>query len=187
MQNKYLYGIDLGGTKVEGSVLQLGDQLEVVFRDRILTERYKGYDHIVGQIVKVAEMMFDATGERPSSLGIGTPGNTDWKTGLLRNSNTIVLNGRTLHADLEEKLGMEVAMANDANCFALAEYHLGAVRDIEEDVRMMFGVIMGSGVGGGLVFDGQIWDGNQGIAGEWGHNFLDEIRRLVLLWKNRLH
>jgi fructokinase len=88
---------------------------------------------------------------------------------MLKNSNTTCLNGRPLHADLEARLGMPVRLENDANCFALAEARLGAARGH----RVVFGVILGTGVGGGIVFDGRLWAGPQHIAGEWGHHAID--------------
>src|SRR6202012_2519104 len=94
--------------------------------------------------------------------------------GTMKNANSVVLNGRPLQQDLATALGVPVRLANDANCFALAETHWGVVRHQFPDARVVFGVIMGTGVGGGIVIDGKIWDGKHGIAGEWGHNFLDE-------------
>jgi len=86
----------------------------------------------------------------------------------------VILNGKPLLKDLQDKLGMRVELANDANCFALAEAHWGIVRRQAPDARMVFGIIMGTVVGGGIVIDGKIWSGRHGIGGEWGHNFLDE-------------
>jgi len=106
---------------------------------------------------------------RPPRIGIGTPGTTDPATGLLKNSNTTVLNGRPFIADLAHALGVELVAANDANCFALAEATLGAARGFET----VFGIIMGTGVGGGLVVNGRVLNGAHGIAGEWGHNLLE--------------
>lgn len=114
------------------------------------------------------------SGLKASRIGICTPGTSDPKSGLQKNSNTTCLNGRPFRDDLENSLGIPVAMANDANCFALAEATLGIVKEKMPDAKVVFGIIMGTGVGGGLVFDGKVWNGAQGIAGEWGHNFLDE-------------
>ncbi|MEM9985375.1 MAG: ROK family protein [Bacteroidota bacterium] len=114
------------------------------------------------------------TGLKAPKLGIGTPGALDPFTGLMKNSNSTALNGQPLHADLEQLLGIPVAMANDANCFALAEARLGIVPDVKPEAQVVFGIIMGTGVGGGIVVNGQVINGAQGIAGEWGHNFLDE-------------
>ena len=169
-----LFGIDLGGTKIEGIVLNLGEKIKPIFRERIPTERDKGYNHILNQLSRMVEMMSEAAGEKPKKIGIGTPGDTDPKTGLLRNSNTLCLNNQLLHQDFESRVSAPVFMANDANCFAFAEYHLGAVRKELPEARVSFGVIMGTGVGGGLVLDGKLWPGLHGIAGEWGHNFLDD-------------
>jgi predicted NBD/HSP70 family sugar kinase len=92
----------------------------------------------------------------------------------MKNSNSTALNGMPLQKDLEALLNIPVVLANDANCFALAETHWGAVKQAKPDARMVFGIIMGTGVGGGIVMDGKIWNGLHGIGGEWGHNFLDE-------------
>jgi predicted NBD/HSP70 family sugar kinase len=92
----------------------------------------------------------------------------------MKNCNTVVLNGQPLQTDLENTLRIRIEMANDANCFALAETHWGIVHRSAPEARLIFGIIMGTGVGGGIVIDGKIWNGRHGIGGEWGHNFLDE-------------
>ena len=167
-----LWGIDLGGTKIEGAVLD-ADTFETKARLRVPTEQEQGYHHIIGQIKKMVGMLQEHTGQTASRLGIGTPGSTDPKTGLLKNSNTVCLNNQPLFDDINEALGIPVSMANDANCFALAETRMGVVPEVCPDARLVFGVIMGTGVGGGLVIDNQVWNGKMGIGGEWGHTFLD--------------
>lgn len=169
-----LWGIDLGGTKVEGAVLKSASDTQVLFRDRLPTEGHKGYDHILGQIKKVVDKMEGALGYKPKKLGIATPGTLDPISGLMKNSNSTSLNGKPLKADLEELLGIELAMANDANCFALAEANMGAAHEKYPNAKVVFGVIMGTGVGGGVVVEGKVINGLHGIGGEWGHNFLDE-------------
>jgi predicted NBD/HSP70 family sugar kinase len=162
-----LWGIDLGGTKIEGAVVDSEDPRRVRCRLRVPTEGDRGYDHIVGQIAKLVGQMEAAVGgKRPATIGIGTPGAVEPDTGLMKNSNTVCLNGRTLRADVAQTLGVDVRMANDANCFALAEALFGAAHG----KRMVFGIILGTGVGGGLVLDGEAWNGLHGIGGEWGHN-----------------
>ena len=173
MERKNLWGIDLGGTKVEGVILKSADDPEILFRDRISTEAHKGYAHITGQIAQMVDIMASAVGYRAEQVGIGTPGTLDPQLGVMKNSNTTSLNGQPLRDDLEKELRMTIAMANDANCFALAETRLGVVKERFPDAKIVFGVIMGTGVGGGLVINGQVRNGVQGIAGEWGHNFLD--------------
>lgn len=168
------FGIDLGGTKIEGIVMHDRSPGSIVTRKRISTEGDGGYDHILNRIAMLVNDLKHDANHRPLCIGIGTPGTTDPATGLLKNSNTLCLNGRPLQADLEEKLGVKVKIANDANCFALAEYHLGIVPSDFPDTRVLFGVIMGTGVGGGIVVDGKILQGHHGIAGEWGHMFLDD-------------
>lgn len=172
--SKPLWGIDLGGTKVEGVIIASADKPEVITRLRVPTEADKGYDHIVGQIARLVELMKAESGLTPDRIGIGTPGAMDPTSATLKNSNTTCLNGRPLKQDIEKKLGLPVAMANDANCFAIAETLWGAVPDNVPDAKVVFGVILGTGVGGGLVMYGKVPNGKHGIAGEWGHNFLDE-------------
>ena len=162
-----LWGIDLGGTKIEGAILDPRHPDKAVHRLRVPTESVHGYEHILGQIEKVIVQLEAASGiKRPDRLGIGTPGATEPATGSLKNSNTLCLNGRALRADIAARLGIEVFLANDANCFALAEATLGAGRESS----IVMGLILGTGVGGGVVVNGQILEGLHGIAGEWGHN-----------------
>ncbi|HYG03271.1 MAG TPA: ROK family protein [Chryseosolibacter sp.] len=169
-----LWGIDLGGTKIEGAILKSFDKPEVLFRERVPTEAENGYEHICKQVGKLVDMMIDRAGRKPKTIGIGTPGINDPKTGTMKNCNTVEMNGKPLKKDLEKLLGMKVEMANDADCFALAETLIGVVKEDFPKARVVFGVIIGTGVGGGIVIDGKPIIGLQGIAGEWGHNFLDE-------------
>jgi predicted NBD/HSP70 family sugar kinase len=171
---KHLWGIDLGGTKIEGIILEPGKTTTAICRMRIPSEAEKGYEHVTGQIVKLIEMMKTASGLKPERLGMGTPGILDPLTQTMKNCNSVCLNGMPLKADIERMLGIPVELANDANCFALAETLYGAVHDECPDAKVVFGVIMGTGVGGGIVFDKKVWGGKQGIAGEWGHNILEE-------------
>ncbi|WKV11555.1 ROK family protein [Marivirga harenae] len=173
-QSKALWGIDLGGTKIEGVVLKSKAEPDVLLRRRVATEAEQGYEHIKEKIRLLVDQMAEEIGFRPYSIGIGTPGSTDPETGLLKNSNSTNLNKQTLHKDLIELLGIPVFIANDANCFAVAETQMGIVKEKFPNAEVVFGVIMGSGVGGGLVINGKVWNGKHGIAGEWGHIFLDE-------------
>lgn len=169
-----LWGIDLGGTKIEGAILESRANPRVLHRLRIPTESGKGYDHIIGQVNKLVEMLSDESGLKPASIGIGHPGTLDPNTGTIKNANTTSLNGRPFNLDLEKKLGVPVRLANDANCFAIAEATLGRVPQVLPNAEVVFGVILGTGVGGGWVIHGKVINGRQGIGGEWGHNFLDE-------------
>jgi len=164
-----LWGIDLGGTKIEGAVLRSQTDHQPLCRIRHGTEAHRGYAHIVDRIVLLVRKMEEATGLKPDAIGIGTPGTVDPPTGLMKNCNTTCLNGQPLLGDLRAALGVPIEIANDANCFALAESLMGAAIGCE----VVFGTIMGTGVGGGLVVNGRMIRGAQGIAGEWGHNFLD--------------
>ena len=172
--NNYLWGIDLGGTKIEGIILEPGKITTAICRMRIPSESEKGYEHLIRQIVKLIDMMKVSSGLQPERLGMGTPGILDPLTQTMKNCNSVCLNGMQLKADMEKMLGIPVELANDANCFALAETLYGAVKDECPKARIVFGVIMGTGVGGGIAIDGKAWNGKQGIAGEWGHNLLEE-------------
>jgi fructokinase len=165
MGEKFNIGIDLGGTKIETIVLK--DQLPI-FRDRVPTEAEKGPDHILNQISKIYTQALDVVGSDDFTVGICTPGSIAPDTKLLRNSNTTCLNGTALHSMIEEKLNHSVKIENDANCFALAEATLGAGKGHE----LVFGIIMGTGCGGGFVFNNQIRLGPNLISGEWGHSVL---------------
>ena len=172
--NQPLWGIDLGGTKIEGVILESIDNPAPLLRTRVDTEASGGYDHIIGQIARLVATMEEQSGLKPTAIGIGTPGVLDPTLQTMKNCNTVVLNGMPLQKDLEKNLQLKIELANDANCFALAETRWGVVKTSAPNARMVFGVIMGTGVGGGIVMDGKIWGGRHGIGGEWGHNFLDE-------------
>lgn len=169
-----LWGIDLGGTKIEGVVLKSLENPEVLVRERIPTGQQQGYPHILNQIKKLIDKMAEEIGERPLKVGVGTPGKLDPTSGLLKNSNTVCLNNKPFKTDLEALLKIPVTIANDANCFALAETKMGVVKSHGLNAEVVFGIILGTGVGGGLVVHGKIINGRHGIGGEWGHNFLDE-------------
>ncbi|PHI18228.1 sugar kinase [Lewinellaceae bacterium SD302] len=171
--SNFKWGIDLGGTKIEGVVLDANN--EVVIRHRIPTQREGGYQHILSRIALLVEELKKTVGSNPVSIGIGTPGTIDPPTGLLKNSNTVVLNGQPFLTDIEAVLGenITVKMANDANCFAIAEALMGCVKEEKPEAEVVFGVILGTGVGGGLVVNDRMIGGAQGIGGEWGHMFLD--------------
>jgi predicted NBD/HSP70 family sugar kinase len=168
-----IWGIDLGGTKIEGVILSSLEDTTPIVRQRIPTEGEKGYNHIIDRIAEVLALLKKTSGMAPEKIGICTPGVLDPGSQTMKNCNSTALNDRPLLADLEAKLQIPVKMANDANCFALAETHLGAVKQQAPGARTVFGIIMGTGVGGGIVVDGKILEGKHGIGGEWGHNFLD--------------
>ncbi len=164
---RYSIGVDLGGTKTEAVLLE--EEREIA-RLRRPTPKTDGYDAVVRSTVAI---VIDVARERaisPSqaSIGVGMPGGVERRTGRIKNSNTTCLNGRPFREDVAGALGCAVAFENDANCFALAEARLGAARAHRDGV--VFGVILGTGVGGGFVLAGQLWSGPHGIAGEWGHH-----------------
>lgn len=169
-----LWGIDLGGTKIEGAIVPSLDNPQPILRTRIDTEGHKGYDHVLNQINQLVQNMKKQSGLQPNKIGFGTPGVLDPILRTMKNCNSTSLNGQPLKKDLEEILGVSCILANDANCFALAETHWGVVKEKAPDARVVFGIIMGTGVGGGIVINGHVWNGKHGIGGEWGHNFLDE-------------
>ncbi len=172
MGSKYNWGFDLGGTKIEGVVLDENNQ--VVVRKRVPTGADQGYENVLNQVEVLIDQLADDVNERPSAIGIGTPGSIDPETGLLKNCNSQAINGKPFLKDLKSNLGIDITMVNDANCFALAEAVIGSVPDQFPDAQVVFGVIMGSGVGGGIVVNNRIINGKNGNSGEWGHSFLDE-------------
>ncbi|HUQ88326.1 MAG TPA: ROK family protein [Vicinamibacterales bacterium] len=160
-------GIDLGGTKIEG--LALADDGRELDRRRVAAPRgnYDDTVRAVADLVRVIEgAVADAAPPDPARVGVGIPGAISPATGLIKNANSTWLNGRTLADDLSEALKRPVRLANDANCFALSEATDGAAAG----AAVVFGVIIGTGTGGGLVVNGRIIAGANAIAGEWGHN-----------------
>ena len=168
-----LWGIDLGGTKIEGAILPSLNQPEPLIRIRVDTESKLGYEHILNQVQRLVGEMKKQSGLVPTAIGIGIPGAEEPTTGLMKNCNSTALIGKPFKKNIESLLQIPVTIANDANCFALAETHWGVVKQQYPEARMVFGIIMGTGVGGGIVIDGKVWNGHHGIGGEWGHNFLD--------------
>ena len=155
-------GIDLGGTKIAGIALAAGGG--TLAEHRALAPRHD----YAATIAAVAEMVgaLEQTAHGTGSIGIGMPGSLSPASGLVQNANSTWLNGQPFQRDLESRLDRAVRVANDANCFALSE----AVDGAGAGARSVFGVIIGTGCGGGLVFDGALIDGPRGIGGEWGHN-----------------
>ncbi len=163
----YRIGIDLGGTKIEGVIL--GPDGKEITRKRIATEREHGYQHILNRLKSVHDELVAMVPGQPTTFGIGTPGALSPRTGLLKNSNTVCMNGQPVKADLEKLLGRKIEIQNDANCFAMAEALMGAGKG----KKLVFGVIIGTGCGGGIVYKGEVFTGTQAIAGEWGHMSID--------------
>lgn len=171
---KPIWGIDLGGTKIEGIVADAANKYATLARIRIPTEREKGYQHTLSRIQLLIEQLSEETGHKPQAIGFATPGAMDPDTGMLKNSNSQQLLGQALQQDLEALFQVPIRMANDANCFVIAETKLGQVPEKVPHAQVVFGMILGTGVGGGIVVEGKVLNGRHGIAGEWGHNFLDE-------------
>ena len=158
----YKIGIDLGGTKIEGVLVD--EEFQVIERKRVPTNQNNGYESILETIQNLVSDL--KKNNEKTSIGVCTPGALSKESGLIKNSNTQCLIGKDLKNDLEKILDQEISIENDANCFALAEARLGAAKNHDT----VFGVIMGTGVGGGLVIDGKIHSGRTNIAGEWGHH-----------------
>ena len=156
-------GVDLGGTKIEAIALVAG---EIVVRERVATPQ-GDYDGTISAISTLVDRIAAEAGGPSGTItvGVGTPGSVDRGTGLHRNSNSTCLNGRPFQAELATAVGHPLRTANDANCFALSEAVDGAARGH----RLVFGVILGTGVGGGLVIDGVVHEGRNGVGAEWGH------------------
>ena len=155
-------GVDLGGSKIE--IIALGEDGRELLRERMATPQgdYLATVMAVAALVEAAER---ETGSR-GSVGVGIPGAESRSSGLIKNANSTCLIGKALRRDLQERLQREVRIANDANCFALSEAADGAAAG----AKAVFGVILGTGVGGGIVIDGKVLTGVNAIAGEWGHN-----------------
>lgn len=155
-------GIDLGGSKIE--IIALADDGQELLRQRVATPR-GDYPATIAAVVRLIENAEHRLGRR-GTVGIGVPGAESLATGLIKNANSTCLIGRPLRQDLQARLGREIRLANDANCFALSEAVDGSGREAET----VFGVILGTGVGGGIVVHGRVLSGANAIAGEWGHN-----------------
>lgn len=164
-------GIDLGGTKIEGILLGAeslpeieGLPSQILSRERRPTPRHD-YAATLDAVTGLVQHLEEQAGQTIERIGVGIPGSLSPRDGTVRNANSTWLNGRPFQLDLQARLGRRIAMANDANCFALSEATDGAGAGAE----VVFGVILGTGVGGGLVVRGQLLEGVNGIAGEWGH------------------
>lgn len=174
MQERISLGVDLGGTKTEAALLRrfAGDdaRFEVLARERVPTPGADGYDAVLANTARLIADVAQRAGLDHASLpiGVGMPGAVTRRAGVVKNSNTVCLNGRPFREELSRAVGRSIQFENDANCFALAEALLGAGRHVREG--LVFGAILGTGVGGGLVFSGRIWSGLQQLGGEWGHH-----------------
>lgn len=155
-------GVDLGGTKIEG--ILLAESGEQIARERIATPTHS-YEAVVEAIAGLVEGL-QAKAGGGATVGLGGPGAVSAVTGLIKNSNTLAISGRALPEDLIKRLGCQVRFSNDANCFALSE----AVDGAGADYPTVFGVIIGTGTGGGVVIDKKVLTGVNSIGGEWGHN-----------------
>ena len=165
--NKLHIGIDLGGTKIESVVLD--SKLNILFRERVPTESNNGSIHVINQIEKIYLKAVVNIKNKTHTLGIGTPGSISKNTGLLRNSTIHCQNRLPIDKLIEKKLKRSIVIENDANCFALAEANIGAGKNFP----LVFGVIMGTGCGGGIVYNNKLRIGPQRLSGEWGHSVIN--------------
>ena len=171
-------GVDLGGTKTEVALVrrwlpegnEKAHRFEELLRRRVPTGGEGGYEAVLATVVELVRGVAQELGRETRDLptGVGMPGSVTRREGFVKNSNTVCLNGRPFREDVSRALGRTVQFDNDANCFALAEARLGAGRHVQNGI--VFGVILGTGVGGGIVIDGKAWSGLQGLGGEWGHH-----------------
>jgi fructokinase len=161
-QNELRIGIDLGGSKIEG--ILMGPGATELARYRVETPR-NDYTATIAAIVDLTPRLMQGI-TASARIGIAVPGSISPLTGLMQNANSTWLNARPFHRDLAVALATPVRLANDANCFALSE----AIDGAAENARIVFGAILGTGCGGGIVVDGRLLDGPRGIGGEWGHN-----------------
>ncbi|HVR18138.1 MAG TPA: ROK family protein [Polyangiaceae bacterium] len=185
MSDSLSLGVDLGGTKIEGAVLVRRraagtgstETFEVVARTRVATLADEGYDAVLARTAELVQSVAQQARVdfRSIPVGVGMPGAVTRRTKVVKNSNTACLNGRPFREDLAKALGTNVRFENDANCFAIAEARFGAGR--EHLGGVVFGIIMGTGVGGGVVVRGRVWDGPQSLGGEWGHHAVGPWRR----------
>lgn len=168
------WGIDISSTKIEGIIVDEKEPDKPLYQIKIPLERFhaydqlRGYDHIISQVQTLILQLEDASGlKRPEKIGVSTPGVIDPSTGVLKNATHLLcLNGQPLRKDLERAVNANVVLANDANCFTLAESLLGAGKNYD----IVMGLILDAGIGAGIVAYGHLLEGAHGIAGEWGHN-----------------
>ncbi len=159
-------GIDLGGTKIE-LIVTKDDSMEVLHRTRLATVR-TSYEELLEQLADLVGSVCGVASQNPR-VGIGAPGFVDPITGAIGSSNLRTLAFRPFQEDLSRRIRLPLRVVNDANCFALSE----ALHGAGQGYRMVLGIILGTGMGGGMVLDGRIWSGSQGITGEWGHVTID--------------
>ena len=163
-------GIDLGGTKIEGIILNNDGEIQHKIR---LDTPVGDYGEVVESVCRITEKL---QGDCNMTVGIGTPGVLDAQTSLMKNSNSLCIDGKPFKRDVESRLGYEIKVENDANCFVLSEALLGAGKD----AKCVFGIVLGTGCGGGLVISKKLINGPNGIAGEWGHNCIPtSVRKLI--------
>ena len=169
-----IWGIDLGSARIEGIILADKEDKSPLRRMSIPTEAHLGYRHVLEQISRIVEVLTAETGLKPGIIGISSSGVLDPETQVIKNSDTDCLNGQFLKRDLEIYLGVPIRLANHTKCRLLAEAHFGSIKEYAPKAQLVVGLFMGYAVQGGILINGKILDGLHGIAGDWGHTFLDE-------------
>lgn len=170
-------GIDVGGTKIEGILLD--ETYTIIEKKRIPTIQEAGYESILKFVITLIKYLENKS-KIPASIGIGIPGSISTITKKVKNSNIKCFNGNRIKDDIEKLLGKQILLDNDANCFALAEAKLGVAKNYD----FVFGVIMGTGVGGGIIINKKIHRGRNFIAGEWAHHMIQNYGKKCLCGKN---
>jgi fructokinase len=168
-----LWGCDLGNDTIHGIILKSAQEPEILYSRQLPTESHLGYAHVLDRVNELVQQLVTDAGYRPTHLGLATPGSLVARTGLLKNTNIECLESQPLAADLAARLGVQTTVGNDANCLALAETRLGVVANRFPKAKIVFGILMDRGIGGGLIVNGEIVRGNNGITGEWGHIYLN--------------
>lgn len=167
------WGVDIGGSKIEAIAFSDVEKPIIKSRMRVPTEHEQGYTHLLNQIKLALDLLQKQAGSMPTRVGVSVPGCIDWTTKKIKNSFILDLNGKNLGKDLQAIISAPVIIANDANCLTLAETKYGAVKSLAPNAKVVFGLLMSKGIGGGWMFNGHVFNGRHNIAGEWGHNFLD--------------
>jgi len=167
------WGINIGSTQVEAVLLDGLSRARPFRKMRVPLDPEQGYYYVLGQVHKLVEVLSADVGMRPDRIGVSTWGQLDPETKTLKNSGSQALDGKPLLSDLETYLGVPVRIENAANCLTLAETRFGVVTQIAPDARCILGLLIEDRVDGGIVLNGRIFSGRQGIAGSWGHNYLD--------------
>ena len=169
-----IWGIDLGPARIEGLILADKEDKSPLRKMSIPTEAHMGYRHVLEQISRIVEVLTAETGLKPGIIGVSTSGVLDPDSQTIKNSETECLNGHHLKRDLEIFLGVPIKLANHTKCRLLAEAQFGVIKEQAPKAKVIVGLFLGYTVRGGILIEGKILEGLHGIAGDWGHTYLDE-------------